>query len=51
MNQVGQEMTRRNINKQPTLAERPGLPVRVIVNRDLALRPYQPLFFVREGLR
>lgn len=24
---------------------RPGLPVRIIVNRDLVLRPYQPLFF------
>ncbi|KAA0020251.1 TrbI/VirB10 family protein [Salinicola corii] len=43
INQVGQEMTRRNLNIQPTLTERPGLPVRVIVNRDLALRPYQPL--------
>ncbi len=43
VNQVGQEMTRRNINIQPTLTERPGLPVRIIVNRDLVLRPYQPL--------
>ncbi|WP_034296825.1 TrbI/VirB10 family protein [Herbaspirillum sp. RV1423] len=51
VNQVGQEMTRRNMNMQPTLTERPGLPVRVIVNRDLVLRPYQPLFFVRGGLR
>ena len=32
---------------QPTLTERPGLPVRIIVNRDLVLRPYQPLFFNR----
>ena len=47
VNQVGQEMTRRNLNIQPTLTERPGLPVRIIVNRDLALRPYQPLFFNR----
>lgn len=45
INQVGQEMTRRNLNIQPTLTERPGLPVRIIVNRDLVLRPYQPLFF------
>lgn len=44
VNQVGQEMTRRNINIQPTLTQRPGLPVRIIVNRDLVLRPYQPLF-------
>jgi type IV secretion system protein VirB10 len=47
VNQVGQEMTRRNMNIQPTLTERPGLSVRIIVNRDLVLRPYQPLFFNR----
>ncbi|MHA6863735.1 TraB/TrbI/VirB10 family type IV secretion system protein [Ralstonia pseudosolanacearum] len=47
VNQVGQEMTRRNLSIQPTLTERPGLPVRIIVNRDLVLRPYQPLFFNR----
>ncbi|KKK83410.1 hypothetical protein LCGC14_2793680, partial [marine sediment metagenome] len=47
INQVGQEMTRRNLNIQPTLTERPGLPVRIIVNKDLVLRPYQPLFFNR----
>ncbi|MFH2719517.1 TrbI/VirB10 family protein [Enterobacter hormaechei] len=51
VNQVGQEMTRRNMNIQPTLTERPGLPVRIIVNRDLVLRPYQPLFFNRGGLK
>ncbi|EPV3057545.1 TrbI/VirB10 family protein, partial [Pseudomonas aeruginosa] len=47
INQVGQEMTRRNLNIQPTLTERPGLPVRIIVARDLTLRPYQPLMFNR----
>ncbi|RLK57612.1 type IV secretion system protein VirB10 [Stenotrophomonas rhizophila] len=47
INQVGQEITRRNMNIQPTLTERPGLPVRIIANRDLVLRPYQPLFFNR----
>lgn len=45
INQVGQEMTRRNMSIQPTLTSRPGLPVRIIVNKDLVLRPYQPLFF------
>jgi type IV secretory pathway VirB10-like protein len=45
INQVGQELTRRNLNVQPTLTIRPGFPVRVIVNKDLVLRPYQPLFF------
>ncbi|BDR10931.1 TrbI/VirB10 family protein [Comamonas thiooxydans] len=47
INQVGQEMARRNMNIQPTLTERPGLPVRIIANRDLVLRPYQPMFFNR----
>ena len=51
INQVGQEVTRRNMNIQPTLTSRPGLPVRVIVNRDLVLRPYQPLFFNRGSSR
>jgi type IV secretion system protein VirB10 len=47
VNQVGQELTRRSLNVQPTLTIRPGFPVRVIVNKDLVLRPYQPLFFER----
>lgn len=51
INQVGQEMTRRNMNIQPTLTARPGLPVRLIVSRDLALRPYQPMFFQRGAIR
>ncbi len=50
VNQIGQEMTRRNMSIQPTLTERPGLSVRIIVNRDLVLRPYQPMFFNRELL-
>ena len=51
VNQMGQELTRRNINIQLTLTARPGLPVRVIVNRDLVLRPYQPMFFERGAMR
>ena len=51
INQVGQEMTRRNMNIQPTLTERPGLPVRIIANRDLVLRPYQPMFFQRGAMQ
>nr|WP_241033015.1 TrbI/VirB10 family protein [Pseudomonas chengduensis] len=51
VNQIGQEVTRRNLNIQPTLTNRPGLPVRVIVNRDLVLQPYQPLFFNRGASR
>lgn len=40
INQVGQEVTRRNLNIQATLTVRPGFPLRVTVNRDLILRPY-----------
>ena len=42
INQVGQEMTRRNLDVQPTLTIRAGMPVRVLVGRDLVLRPYRP---------
>jgi type IV secretion system protein VirB10 len=47
VNQVGQEITKRSASIQPTLTIRPGYPMRVMVNKDLILRPYQPLFFVR----
>lgn len=40
VNQVGQQVTSRNLNVQPTLTVRPGFPVRIIVNKDLVLRPY-----------
>ncbi len=39
-NQIGQEITRRNLDVQPTLRVRPGFPLRVIVNKDITLRPY-----------
>jgi type IV secretion system protein VirB10 len=41
LNQAGQQVVRRNLNVQPTLTIRPGFAVRVIVNRDLVLAPYQ----------
>lgn len=40
-NQTGQQVVRRSLNIQPTLTVRPGFPVRVIVNRDLILTPYE----------
>ena len=46
-NQVGQEISRRNLSIQPTLTVRPGLTVNVMVNKGLVLRPYQPLFIQR----
>lgn len=39
-NQAGQRIVDRNLNIQPTLKVRPGWPLRVIVTRDLVLRPY-----------
>ena len=47
-NQVGQEITRRDLSVQPTLTVRPGFQVNVMVNKDLVLRTYQPLF-VQQG--
>lgn len=46
-NRVGQEITRRDLSIQPTLTVRPGFQVNVMVNKDLVLRPYQPLFVQR----
>ena len=51
VNQVGQEITKRNASVQPTLTIRPGFPMRVMVSKDLILRPYQPLFFQRGALQ
>jgi type IV secretion system protein TrbI len=39
--EIGQQITRRNLNIQPTITVRAGFPVRVIVNKDLVLRPFQ----------
>jgi type IV secretion system protein TrbI len=40
LNQTGQKVVQRNLDIQPTLTVRPGFPIRVIVNRDLLLAPY-----------
>lgn len=39
--QVGQRITEKNLNIQPTITIRPGWPVRVIVHKDLILKPYR----------
>jgi len=51
VNQVGQEITKRNASIQPTLTIRPGFPMGVMVNKDLVLRPHKSPFFKRGGLR
>lgn len=40
VNQIGQELTRRNLDIKPTIKIRPGFPLRVLVGRDLVLEPY-----------
>ncbi|TWB30517.1 TrbI/VirB10 family protein [Nitrospirillum bahiense] len=39
-NQMGQRLAAKDLGIQPTLADRPGMPLRVLVNRDLALERY-----------
>ena len=41
VSQIGQQIVERNLNVQPTLTIRPGFPLRVMVERDLLLSPYQ----------
>ncbi|MEQ8167028.1 MAG: TrbI/VirB10 family protein, partial [Alphaproteobacteria bacterium] len=40
-NRVGQRITERNLNIQPTITIRPGWPLRIIVHSDMVLRPYR----------
>ena len=37
----GQRIVERNLDIQPTIRVRPGLPVRVVVHKDLVLRPWR----------
>ncbi|RVA25724.1 TrbI/VirB10 family protein [Mesorhizobium sp. M7D.F.Ca.US.004.03.1.1] len=37
---AGQRITEKNLNIQPTIVVRPGWPLRVIVHKDIVLRPY-----------
>ena len=41
VDRAGQRITEKNLNIQPTLTVRPGWPLRVIVHKDLILRPYR----------
>jgi type IV secretory pathway VirB10-like protein len=38
--QVGQQITSRDLNRQPTITVRAGWPLRVLVNKDMVLAPY-----------
>ena len=37
---VGQQITGRDLNRQPTLMVRAGWPLRVLVSKDMILAPY-----------
>lgn len=39
--QAGQRLTEKNLNIQPTITIRPGWPLRVVIQRDIVLRPYR----------
>ena len=47
VNQAGQRITERNLNIQPTITVRPGWPLRIIVNKDMVLRPYRDRGVIR----
>lgn len=38
---AGDQLVTRNLNIQPTIRVRPGWPLRIVVHKDLALRPWQ----------
>jgi type IV secretion system protein VirB10 len=42
-NQAGQRLVERELDVQPTITVRPGWPLRVIVSKDLVLKPYQEI--------
>lgn len=41
VNRAGQRITEKNLNLQPTIRIRQGFPLRVVVHKDLILRPYK----------
>jgi type IV secretion system protein VirB10 len=40
-NRAGQRLVERNLNVQPTITVRPGWPLRVVLHKDIVLRPYR----------
>jgi type IV secretion system protein VirB10 len=41
VNRAGQRISEKNLNIQPTITIRQGMPLRVIVHKDLILRPFK----------
>lgn len=40
--QIGQRIINRQLDVQPTITIRPGWPFRILVNKDIILKPYKP---------
>ena len=40
--QIGQRIINRQLDVQPAITIRPGWPFRILVNKDMLLRPYKP---------
>ncbi|HSG72377.1 MAG TPA: TrbI/VirB10 family protein, partial [Planctomycetaceae bacterium] len=41
VNETGQDITKKNLEVQPTLVVRPGMKVAAFVREDLVLKPYK----------
>jgi len=39
--QAGQRITEKNLNIQPTITIRPGWPLRIVIQRDIVMKPYK----------
>jgi len=39
-NQAGQQIVSKNLNIQPTITVRPGWPLRIVIHKDITLRPW-----------
>jgi type IV secretion system protein TrbI len=48
-NRAGQRLIERQLDVQPTITVRPGWPLRVIVSKDLVLKPYRDIQTVAKG--
>ncbi|WP_315766743.1 TrbI/VirB10 family protein [Bradyrhizobium sp. SZCCHNR2009] len=48
-NRAGQRVVERELDVQPTITVRPGWPLRVIVSKDLVLKPYEGVRTVAKG--
>lgn len=42
-NRAGQRLVERELDVQPTITVRPDWPLRVIVSKDLVLKPYREI--------